>query len=112
MHFMYTDKNRLTQVLSNFLSNACKFTQEGSIRMVCDYVEGKVRFSVADTGIGIAPINVPDVFKRFSKFDSFTQGTGLGLSISESIVQCLGGEIGVESVEGKGSFFWFTLPKR
>ena len=74
------------------------------------YMEDGLRFYVKDTGIGIAPENKPDVFKRFAKFDSFVQGTGLGLSISESIIQHLKGEIGVNSELGKGSEFWFTLP--
>lgn len=107
---LHSEKNRLTQVISNFLSNACKFTPEGSIRMGYTYVEGGMRFYVKDTGTGIAEENRPFVFNRFAKFDSFAQGTGLGLSICESIVQHLKGEIGVNSELGKGSEFWFTLP--
>ena len=107
---IHSEKNRLTQVVSNFVSNACKFTDKGTIRMGYTYMEDGLRFYVKDTGIGIAPENRPDVFKRFAKFDSFVQGTGLGLSISESIIQHLKGEIGVNSELGKGSEFWFTLP--
>lgn len=108
---IHSEKNRLTQVVSNFLSNACKFTDEGTIRMGYTSIEGGgLRFYVKDTGKGIAAEHQPEVFKRFAKFDSFVQGTGLGLSISQSIIQYLNGEIGVDSELGKGSEFWFTLP--
>lgn len=107
---IYSEKNRLTQVLSNFLSNACKFTSKGSIRMGYKYIEDGLYFFVADTGKGIAPENIPNVFGRFAKFDAFVQGTGLGLSISQSIVQNMDGQIGVESELGIGTRFWFTLP--
>lgn len=70
----------------------------------------RLRFYVTDTGKGISGENMPHVFERFAKFDSFVQGTGLGLSICESIVQSLGGEIGAESELGRGSTFWFTIP--
>lgn len=73
-------------------------------------VGDNLRFYVTDTGKGIAEENLPHVFERFAKFDSFVQGTGLGLSICDSIVQSLSGEIGVESEFGKGSTFWFTIP--
>lgn len=107
---IHSEKNRLTQVISNFLSNACKFTDRGSITMGYEYVEEGLRFFVTDTGKGIEKANLPNVFTRFAKFDSFVQGTGLGLSICESIIQHLDGEIGVESEVGKGSTFWFRLP--
>lgn len=105
-----SERNRIMQVLSNFLSNACKFTFHGSIRMGYTIEENGLHLYVKDTGKGIAPENIPFVFQRFAKFDSFVQGTGLGLSISESIVQQLGGEIGVDSEPGKGSRFWVKLP--
>lgn len=110
-YIIYSERNRLIQVLSNFMSNACKFTFMGSIRIGYEHIDGGLRFFVTDTGKGIAARNLANVFDRFAKFDSFIQGTGLGLSICQSIVQSLGGEIGVVSEEGKGSTFWFTLPE-
>lgn len=108
----HSERNRLTQVVSNFLSNACKFTTEGSITMGYECSDGLIRCFVTDTGKGIAPENLPHVFERFAKFDAFIQGTGLGLSICKTIIDKLGGEIGVESEEGKGTTFWFTIPAR
>ena len=107
---IYSEKNRLMQVVSNFLSNACKYTFEGSITMGYERLGDKLRFYVTDTGKGINAENIPHVFERFAKFDSFVQGTGLGLSICESIIESLDGQIGVESEVGKGSTFWFILP--
>lgn len=105
-----SDKNRLYQVLLNFVTNALKFTSEGSI--VIDYrINGnEVRFSVQDTGIGIEPEKQEAIFTRFVKLNNFIAGTGLGLPICQSIVTQLGGKIGVESEPGKGSCFWFTHP--
>ena len=105
-----SDKNRLYQVLLNFVTNALKFTSEGSI--VIDYrINGnEVRFSVQDTGMGIEPEKQEAIFTRFVKLNNFIAGTGLGLPICQSIVTQLGGKIGVESEPGKGSYFWFTHP--
>ena len=105
-----SDKNRLYQVLLNFVTNALKFTSEGSI--VIDYrINGnEVRFSVQDTGMGIEPEKQEAIFTRFVKLNNFIAGTGLGLPICQSIVTQLGGKIGVESEQGKGSCFWFTHP--
>ncbi|WP_459187809.1 ATP-binding protein [Parabacteroides sp. APC149_11_2_Y6] len=108
--FIHSERNRLIQVITNFLTNACKFTNEGSITMGYEEIEGGLRFYVTDTGKGIAEENVPHVFERFAKFDAFIQGSGLGLSICQMIIECLKGEIGVESKEGEGSTFWFTIP--
>ena len=106
-----SDPNRLHQVISNFVSNASKFTTMGSIRIGYDKPDaGRLRIYVSDTGIGIAPEACKKVFDRFIKLNSFVQGTGLGLSISKSIIEQLGGTIGVDSELGKGSTFWFTLP--
>lgn len=105
-----SEKNRLTQVLSNFLSNATKFTSEGFIRMGYTHTDNGLRFYVTDTGKGIAAENLPHVFERFAKFDNFVQGTGLGLSICQTIIEHLQGEIGVESEPGRGSTFWFAVP--
>ena len=109
-YVIHSEKNRLTQVVSNFLSNACKYTSKGSIIMGYELQGDRLRFYVTDTGKGISGENMPHAFERFAKFDSFVQGTGLGLSICESIVQSLGGEIGAESELGRGSTFWFTIP--
>ena len=105
-----SDKNRLYQVLLNFVTNALKFTSEGSI--VIDYrINGnEVRFSVQDTGMGIEPEKQEAIFTRFVKLNNFIADTGLGLPICQSIVTQLGGKIGVESEPGKGSCFWFTHP--
>lgn len=106
-----SDRNRLYQVLSNFVGNAIKFTPQGSIRVGYERMdENLLRFYVKDTGIGIEPSVQSRIFERFVKLNSFIHGTGLGLSICRSIVEQLGGQIGVESEPGKGSCFWFTLP--
>ena len=105
------DKNRIVQVLSNFLTNALKFTTKGSITL--SYLledESQVRFCVTDTGKGIPDEQKHEIFNRFVKLDSFVQGAGLGLSICQSLVNRMGGKIGVESREGEGSCFWFTHP--
>ncbi|WP_044534195.1 sensor histidine kinase, partial [Bacteroides intestinalis] len=106
-----SDPNRLHQVVSNFINNAIKFTTTGSIRIGYDKPDDKhLRVYVTDTGIGIAPEACRKIFDRFIKLNSFVQGTGLGLSISKSIIEQLGGTIGVNSELGKGSTFWFILP--
>lgn len=105
------DKNRIMQVLSNFLTNALKFTTKGSITLSYSLEdENQVRFCVTDTGKGIPDEQKHEIFNRFVKLDSFVQGAGLGLSICQSLVKRMGGTIGVESREGEGSCFWFTHP--
>lgn len=105
-----SDKNRLAQIITNFINNAIKFTKEGSIRFGYRHKDDKLLFYVRDTGCGIEPEKKDLVFNRFVKLNSFAQGTGLGLAICQMIVKKMGGEIGVESQLGKGSTFWFTLP--
>lgn len=109
--YIYTDKNRFTQVISNFINNALKFTQQGSITLGYEQVSHqKIKFYVRDTGMEIPEEKQKSVFERFVKLNTFVQGTGLGLSICKSIVSQMGGEIGVDSTEGVGSCFWFTHP--
>ena len=109
--YIYTDKNRFTQVISNFINNALKFTQQGSITLGYEQVSHqKIKFYVRDTGMGIPEEKQKSVFERFVKLNTFVQGTGLGLSICKSIVSQMGGEIGVDSTEGIGSCFWFAHP--
>ena len=108
---LYIDKNRLMQLLSNFIVNAIKFTKSGSIRMGYRMKDiNTIYFYVSDTGCGMSPEQCRHVFERFVKYNPFIQGTGLGLSICHMIVEHLKGEIGVNSEEGKGSTFWFYHP--
>ena len=106
------DKGRLTQVLTNFLNNAAKFTQEGSIKLGYFYQQndGMVRIYVEDTGRGIPLEEQKMIFSRFYKQDEFAQGAGLGLSICQVIIGKLGGRIELGSEPGKGSRFTVILP--
>jgi PAS domain S-box-containing protein len=113
------DPNRIRQVLLNLLSNAIKFTEKGnvvlSIAKVEDTADGTVlKFSVTDTGLGIAKEHQARLFQKFSQVDrthkQYTQGTGLGLAICKKLVELMGGTIGVISTPGLGSSFWFTVP--
>lgn len=108
---VWADKNRLNQVISNFINNALKFTFSGSITLgYYRQTDGYLRFYVRDTGMGIPKNKIKTVFDRFVKLNSFVHGTGLGLSICKSLVEQMGGTISVESEEGEGSCFWFTYP--
>ena len=107
-----TDRNRVAQVLSNFTTNAIKFTQEGNVRIGYKARDTELYFYVTDTGTGIPADKLPEVFGRFVKLNKEKKGTGLGLSISKTIVNKREGQIGADSVEGKGSTFWFTIPYR
>lgn len=108
--YIYTEKNRLSQVISNFISNAVKFTSEGNITLGYEVRDEDIYFYVKDTGTGIPEESQHKIFDRFIKLDGKKQGTGLGLAICNMIVSRLEGKIGVESEVGKGSNFWFTLP--
>ena len=108
--FIHTEKNRLSQLLINLISNAIKFTTEGYIRFGYELRGKEIYFYVSDTGWGIPKDKQKSIFGRFVKLNSFEQGTGLGLSICQTLVEHMGGTIGVDSEEGKGSTFWFTLP--
>ena len=105
-----SDRNRIQQVLTNFINNAQKFTTTGTITLGYQVYEHEIEFYVADTGIGILPEKQQAIFQRFVKLNSFIHGTGLGLPICKSIVEQLNGRIGLQSEPGKGSRFWFTLP--
>jgi len=112
---LYTDDRRLSQILRNFISNALKFTTHGEVRVSAESLPGAwVRFTVADTGIGIAPEYHAAVFDDFSQVDSPVQkrlrGTGLGLSVSRQLATLLGGRVAVASELGKGSRFSLEIP--
>ena len=108
--FANIEKNRLSQLIINFVTNAIKFTSQGSIRFGYERQNNELYFYVTDTGCGIPQDKLDSIFGRFVKLNSFAQGTGLGLSICRTLINHMGGKIGVESEEGKGSTFWFTLP--
>lgn len=109
---MEIDRQRVIQVLTNFIGNAVKFTKAGSVTLGYRPVERgtMLYFYVRDTGCGIAEADRRKVFHRFVKLDNFAQGTGLGLSICATLIKKMDGLIGVKSELGKGSEFWFTLP--
>ncbi len=106
----YVDRNRMMQLLTNILTNAVKYTMEGSIHVGMFIQESKLWCYIQDTGIGITPEKLPKVFERFEKLDDVAPGTGLGMAISQNIVEAMGGHIGVYSTLGEGSTFWFVCP--
>lgn len=116
---MTTDRRRLMQVLTNLIRNALKFTEKGGVKVLVSYdakskTTGVLQFEIVDTGIGIDKEDIEELFKDYSQVSRSLkqelEGTGLGLSISKRLVELLGGEIGVRSVKGKGSTFWFHVP--
>lgn len=107
---VFSDPKRVVQVISNFLTNAIKFTSEGEIKLAYKVSNDEIRVSVSDTGMGISEEDCRTIFDRFVKLNACKQGTGLGLAICKNIIEKLGGRIGVESTLGVGSTFWFTLP--
>lgn len=108
--FIHTERNRLSQVIINLLTNASKFTFEGEVKFGYEVRDKELYFYVTDTGCGIDEEHLPHIFERFVKVNTFAQGTGLGLAISYNIVKKMGGEIGVTSKKGEGTTFWFTTP--
>jgi PAS domain S-box-containing protein len=112
---VHADRTRLIQIMLNMIGNAVKFTEEGRITLTMRLEEDHLYTAVTDTGIGIAPEDLPIVFEQFRQVDgSLTRtvgGTGLGMPISKKLVELHGGEIGVQSTPGKGATFWFRLPK-
>lgn len=114
------DKTRITQILSNFVSNAVKFTDQGSVNINISLMESShnplLKVEVIDTGAGIDDKNLKKLFKAFNQSDITStkshEWTGLGLAISKNLVELMNGEIGAESQVGKGSNFWFTFESR
>jgi signal transduction histidine kinase len=114
---IYTDDKRLSQILRNFISNALKFTPEGTVRVSATLGgDGRVTFAVSDTGIGIAEEHLEAIFDDFVQVDAPIQkrlrGTGLGLSLSRKLARLLGGDVAVSSAVGAGSTFAVTIPVR
>ncbi|HID99934.1 MAG TPA: response regulator [Thiotrichaceae bacterium] len=109
---VYADEKRLRQILINLLSNALKFTEQGEVALQVCYDEGKIRFQVEDTGIGIPSEALSKIFLPFQQVSSLSyraEGTGLGLSITQKLVKLMNSELHVESTLGQGSLFWFML---
>ena len=113
------DGGRIRQVLTNLAGNAVKFTQRGHVLIAAECTSrapgsAQIRISVSDTGIGVAPGQLANLFQKFTQADTSSTrrygGTGLGLAISKQLVELMGGEIDAESSPGRGSTFWFTLP--
>ncbi len=112
---IHADAGRIEQVLTNLIGNAIKFNKDkGSVKVSNEEIEGGTKIIVEDSGIGIPPKDIPRIFERFYRVDKARSrelgGTGLGLSIVKHIVELHGGVVGIESTEGHGSKFWFTLP--
>jgi len=114
---LFSDDKKVSQILRNFISNALKFTPQGEVRVSARLVdEAHVEFAVTDTGIGIAPEHLRELFSEFMQVNVPLQkklrGTGLGLSLARKVAELLGGQVGVDSEVGSGSRFWVRLPVR
>ena len=112
---IYADADRLDQILNNLLSNAIKFTEKGRIDVAIEQTPEETVFSVTDTGVGISPEQIDEVFERFHQAApgvAGLTGVGLGLTISKRFVEMHGGRIWVESEPGKGSIFYFAIPRK
>jgi signal transduction histidine kinase len=111
-----TDGTKLRQMLVNLLSNGIKFTDEGEVRLGCSVSNGILEIQIADTGVGIAPENLDDVFEPFWQAEQSatrkTGGTGLGLSVTRKLARLLGGDVTVASTFGAGTTFLLTLPMK
>jgi len=109
---VWADEKRLRQILINLLGNAIKFTQHGGVTLKTGYHNGKIRFQVEDTGVGIVTTDLEKIFEPFQQVGDHkykAEGTGLGLSITKKLIELMGGELQVESTPGKGSIFWMVL---
>ncbi|WP_050978391.1 ATP-binding protein [Beggiatoa alba] len=109
---VHGDAIRLRQILINLLSNATKFTERGGVTFKVGYYEDKIRFQIEDTGVGIHPHDIENIFIPFQQLGEVTRktaGTGLGLSITKRLVERMGGQIHLESTIGQGSIFWFAI---
>ncbi|MEG1406071.1 MAG: HAMP domain-containing sensor histidine kinase, partial [Alistipes sp.] len=107
-----TTRKGIVQILSNFVSNAIKFTNKGEISLQLQAHEDQIEITVSDTGIGISPDFIPHIFERFAKGNTFAQGTGLGLAICKELAEQMGGHVEVKSTLGRGSSFMLYLPKK
>lgn len=112
---LFTDEQKVSQVLRNFISNAVKFTQRGEVRVCAREIGSSVEFSVSDTGIGISEVDQKIIFEEFAQVDTSMQrkvkGTGLGLPLSRKLAELLGGRVEVSSTVGVGSTFRLCIPK-
>jgi signal transduction histidine kinase len=113
---MWSDEGKIAQILRNFISNALKFTEAGEVRVSAAQVGDAIRFSVTDTGIGIAPEDQERIFEEFTQIENPLQrnqkGTGLGLPLTRKLATLLGGTVGVHSIPGSGSTFFAEIPLR
>ena len=107
----YSDRNRLREILNQYMDNAMKFTSKGVVTIGYQTNNNRLRICVRDTGKGIPANHCNEhIFERFVKFDEFVPGTGLGLSICRSLALSIGGKVGVESKLNVGSLFWVEIP--